>query len=60
MFAKGNSTMKFTMGLLIGGAIGGGIALLYAPSSGEELREKINTEVAADWQKARAEFEYYL
>ena len=58
MFAKGNSTIKFFLGLLLGGAIGAGFALLFAPSAGEELREKIRTEAEADWQKARAEFEH--
>ncbi|QQS51511.1 MAG: YtxH domain-containing protein [Bacteroidota bacterium] len=39
----GNS---FLTGLLAGAAIGGVIALLYAPKSGKETREQIKTKLA--------------
>ncbi len=34
----GNSGNGFTKGLLIGSIVGAGVALLYAPKSGEDLR----------------------
>jgi len=36
-----NNKSDFLVGLLIGGALGAALALLYAPSSGEETREKL-------------------
>ena len=46
----------FVLGTLFGALIGGGVALLYAPSSGEELRTNIKTQV--DSQYARLQEEY--
>jgi gas vesicle protein len=37
---------SFITGLLAGAAIGGVIALLYAPQSGKETREKIKQKMA--------------
>lgn len=36
-----NNKSDFLAGLLIGGALGAALALLYAPSSGEETRDKL-------------------
>lgn len=36
-----NSKSDFFVGLLIGGALGAALALLYAPQSGEETRGKL-------------------
>ena len=43
--------MKYAMSFLIGAAVGAAVALLFAPSSGEELRMNIKTQ--ADTQVAR-------
>jgi gas vesicle protein len=39
--------MKFALGFLIGLMIGAGVALMYAPTSGEETRANIKTQVDA-------------
>lgn len=44
--------MGTVMGFLLGGAIGAGLALLYAPTSGEETRRRIREGV--DRAKGRA------
>lgn len=48
---KGNALLAF----LIGGAVGAGIALLYAPASGTETRKRIRegADGAGDWAKDR-------
>ncbi|MBI5894445.1 MAG: YtxH domain-containing protein [Deltaproteobacteria bacterium] len=38
---KGSTTLEVTLALLLGGVIGAGIALLYAPQTGEETRKKL-------------------
>ena len=43
--------LSFVLGTLLGAAIGSIVALLFAPSSGEELRANIKTQ--ADTQYAR-------
>jgi gas vesicle protein len=46
---------SFFIGTLLGGLIGAGVALLFAPSSGTELRTQINdraTGLAADIRHA--------
>lgn len=44
------------LGFLLGGVIGAGLALLYAPASGEETRRRIRQGV--DKTKARTQEEY--
>lgn len=44
---RGSSFGVFLVGLLSGAALGAGLALLFAPQSGKETREKIK-DVAAD------------
>lgn len=38
---RGSTTLEVTLALLLGGVIGAGIALLYAPQTGEETRKKL-------------------
>ena len=47
--------MKYAVSLLLGALLGALIALLFAPSSGQELRSNIKTQ--ADVQAARAKEE---
>ncbi|HBO84393.1 MAG: hypothetical protein A2073_07815 [Deltaproteobacteria bacterium GWC2_42_11] len=37
----GSTTLEVTLALLLGGLVGAGIALLYAPATGEETRRKL-------------------
>ena len=48
--------MKYIVSLILGALIGAVVALLFAPSSGEELRSNIRTQ--ADIQAARAREEW--
>jgi gas vesicle protein len=51
--SKGSNFMSFLSGAVFGAII----ALLYAPSSGEELRGNIREEVDARWQQASEEWD---
>jgi gas vesicle protein len=53
---SGENLMKYAVSLLLGAMLGALIALLFAPSSGEELRSNIKTQ--ADVQAARAREEW--
>ena len=48
--------MKYALSFLFGAVVGAAVALLIAPSSGEELRANIKTQ--ADTQYARLQDEY--
>jgi gas vesicle protein len=48
--------ITFALGTLFGALIGGAVALLFAPSSGEELRANIKTQ--ADTQYAKLQDQY--
>jgi gas vesicle protein len=48
--------MKYALSFLLGAVVGAAVALLYAPSTGEELRTNIKTQ--ADTQYARLQDEY--
>jgi gas vesicle protein len=50
------NTMKFVLSFLLGAVAGAAVALLFAPSSGEELRANIKTQ--ADTQYAKLQSEY--
>lgn len=45
--------LTFALGTLFGALIGGAVTLLFAPSSGEDLRSNIKTQ--ADTQYARVQ-----
>ena len=51
--SKGSNFMSFLSGAVFGAII----ALLYAPTSGEELRGNIREEVDARWQQASEEWD---
>lgn len=48
--------MKYVLSFFMGAVVGAAVALLYAPSSGEELRTNIKTQ--ADTQYARLQEEW--
>jgi gas vesicle protein len=48
--------VKYVLVFLLGAITGGSVALLFAPSSGEELRANIKTQ--ADTQYAKLQSEY--
>ena len=50
------SGISFALGALFGALIGASVALLFAPSSGEELRANIKAQ--ADTQYARLQDDY--
>jgi gas vesicle protein len=50
-------TLSFLIGTLVGGVIGAVTALLFAPSSGEELRENIKTQADTQYVKLQGEWE---
>jgi gas vesicle protein len=51
-----DNSMKYALSFLLGAAMGAAVALLFAPSSGEELRTNLKTQ--ADTQYARLQDEY--
>jgi gas vesicle protein len=52
--------MKFFLGFLSGIMVGAVAGLLFAPTSGEELRGQIRTEADAARKKAEAEWQKQL
>ena len=52
--------MKEVLFLVVGFTLGAVIALLFAPSSGEELRARMGQEAAIEGQKIKAEYEKNL
>ena len=50
------TAMKYGLSFLLGAVVGAAVALLFAPSSGEELRANIKTQ--ADTQYARLQDDY--
>ena len=48
--------MKYALGFLLGAAVGAAVAFLFAPSTGQELRTKIKSQV--DTQYARVQDEW--
>ena len=57
MSEDGNPILAFLIGLIMGAFVGAVFALLYAPESGDELRQKIQSGAEANWQKANLEIE---
>lgn len=56
-----NNSSSNTLGVMfaffVGGIIGAGLALLYAPSSGEETRKRLKEEMAGASNKVRQGYE---
>jgi gas vesicle protein len=50
-------TMRYLISFLVGAFVGGLVALLFAPTSGEELRETIAREAESEWEKTSASIE---
>lgn len=48
--------MKYVVSFFLGAAVGAVAALLYAPSSGEELRHRIRAEAEDDLGRLQSEF----
>ena len=46
--------MRYLISFLVGAFVGGLVALLFAPTSGEELRETIAREAEAEWERTSA------
>ena len=57
MSKNGNTFVAFLIGLILGAVSGAGMALLFAPEAGEELRQKIQSGAEVQWQKANIELE---
>ena len=49
--------MKWILGFVIGAAVGAAAVLLFAPSSGQELRTRLSPEMAAKRQQLEADSE---
>ena len=55
-----NQTEGFIKGIILGGVIGAGIGILYAPQSGRRTREDINRKAEELLTKAKKEYEATL
>ena len=49
--------MKYALSFLIGNVVGATIALLFAPSSGDELRANIKTQADAQYVKLQDQWQ---
>ena len=49
--------MKYVLGFLMGALVGTMVALLFAPSSGEELRSNIKTRAESEYAKLQDEMQ---
>ena len=58
MSENGNMFVAFLIGLILGAVSGAGLALLFAPEAGEELRQKIQSGAEVKWQKANIELDF--
>lgn len=47
--------MRFLSGFMMGAVLGVGVALLFAPSSGDELRANITKEVDSQYGRVQKE-----
>ena len=57
MSKNGSTLIAFLVGLILGAVSGAGLALLFAPEAGEELRQKIQGGAEVQWQKANVELD---
>jgi gas vesicle protein len=53
----GENIMKYVLSFALGAATGALVALLFAPSSGEELRANIKTQADTQYAKAQQEWQ---
>jgi gas vesicle protein len=51
------SIMSFIVGITFGAAVGAIVALLFAPSSGQELRGNIKTQADAQYAKMQEQYQ---
>ena len=51
------NAMKYAMSFLLGAVTGAVAALLFAPSSGEELRANIKTQADTEYAKLQSEYQ---
>ena len=49
--------MKYSLSFLFGALVGAAVALLLAPSSGEELRANIKTQADTEYAKLQSEYQ---
>ena len=54
---KENNPMQYGLFFLLGAVVGATFALLFAPSSGEELRQNIKAQVDTQYSKVQEELE---
>lgn len=47
--------MKFVIGFLLGFAAGAAAGLLYAPSTGEEMRARLSSGATSEWELAQSQ-----
>ena len=55
--SENNNTMSTMFTFLLGGLIGAGLALLYAPLSGEETRKRIKEQMAQKGDELKQRYE---
>ena len=55
--SENNNTMSTMFAFLLGGLIGAGLALLYAPLSGEETRRRIKEQMAQKGDELKQRYE---
>lgn len=54
------STLEFLKGIIVGGAIGAIVGILYAPKSGKETREELSGKMDDLYTRAQEEYEQSL
>ncbi|MBI3398281.1 MAG: YtxH domain-containing protein [Deltaproteobacteria bacterium] len=57
MSENSSNTLGVMLAFIVGGIIGAGLALLYAPSSGEETRRRLREEMEQAGDKLRQGYE---
>ncbi|MBI5328054.1 MAG: YtxH domain-containing protein [Deltaproteobacteria bacterium] len=55
--SENNNTLNTMFAFLIGGFVGAGLALLYAPSSGEEIRKRLREYMARREDELKQRYE---
>ncbi|MBI5047426.1 MAG: YtxH domain-containing protein [Deltaproteobacteria bacterium] len=55
--SENNNTLNTMFAFLIGGLIGAGLALLYAPSSGEETRKRLREHMTQKEDELKQHYE---